>query len=118
VAAGSRPLTPIIDATKLTEGVTTFLEDTVGLSISHVDAIITAEAAEPKVALALQIAEKQPVLSMYTVIRDTNAVAIAMGRIVFEPNRLRLSVGADGEWSRGRAGGRRRSQTETSRPPS
>lgn len=91
-----------IDATKLTEGVTTFLEDVVGLKISHVDAIITAQAADVKLAKALQITEGCPVLCMHTIIRDFDGATVALGSLIFEPSRLRLSVGVDGEWTLGR----------------
>jgi GntR family transcriptional regulator len=87
----------------LTEGVTTFLERVENLEIAHVDSTITAERADPSVARRLYIEEGSPLLVMYTRIFTVDETVIALGRLVFRPELLSLSVTAQGGLDLGRS---------------
>lgn len=76
----------------LTEGVTTFLRDTEHIQLNHAESTFTAEGASPDIARELKVAEGAPLLVMHARLYSKGSFPVALGRLVFRPDVLCLTV--------------------------
>lgn len=85
-----------LDPAVLGDGLMTILENIPGVVLDSVDNTVTAEAADERMARMLAVAEGAPLLVMYTRAYADATDPIAVGKLVFRPELLSLSVRAAG----------------------
>ncbi|TQM11402.1 GntR family transcriptional regulator [Pseudonocardia kunmingensis] len=103
----------------LTDGITTFLEQTENVRLTRSDHTINAEAADDTLAGDLEVPVGTPLLVIDCQLYAAGSHAVATGRLVFRPDVLRLAASANPSTSStGRIGTFGLTAVETPAPPS
>ncbi|MFE0593336.1 GntR family transcriptional regulator [Micromonospora echinospora] len=89
----------------LTDGITTFLQETENIRLTRSDHTITAEAATPALATELDTTVGAPLLVIDCQLYASGPHAVATGRLVFRPDVLCLTASADPATSASRRAG-------------
>jgi GntR family transcriptional regulator len=81
---------------RFTDAAVTFLEEVQGVRLHDVRSVITAESADRTLAGALAIPVGAAVMVMYTTLYDGGGQVVSLGRMVFRPDAVALTVTAHG----------------------